>query len=206
MERKNYFAIFIELVAWFSVITQYVLMLENRTASYAETTVRFFSYFTILTNTLVAIYFSKISLLENKNPNITKQAGIITAITVYITIVGLVYQIVLRPLWKPTGLQQLVDELLHSVNPVLVILFWVFFVNTKSVAYKEILKWLVYPMLYLFYILIRGSFSNFYPYPFVNVSTLGMPQVIRNAFGLLLFFSMVSLLFLFLGKKISFKK
>ncbi|MFZ5976285.1 MULTISPECIES: Pr6Pr family membrane protein [unclassified Hydrotalea] len=33
--------------------------------------------------------------------------------------------------------------------------------------------WLIYPLLYLVYILIRGSFSGFYPYPFVNVLQIG---------------------------------
>jgi len=49
------------------------------------------------------------------------EAGVITAITVYITIVGLVYNVILRFLWKPEGLQFIVDELLHTVIPLLLL-------------------------------------------------------------------------------------
>ena len=45
------------LIALGAVVTQYFLMIENRIAPVGETTIRFFSFFTILTNSLVAVYF-----------------------------------------------------------------------------------------------------------------------------------------------------
>lgn len=50
--------------------------------------------------------------------------GTITAITVFILIVGSVYQIVLRSIWEPTGLQFIVDELLHTVIPLYMLGYW----------------------------------------------------------------------------------
>src|SRR5688572_28330922 len=103
---KNKFSILIAAMAWFAIVTQYYLMVENRQASIVETTIRFFSFFTILTNSLVAIYFTLI--LFKTRPSyldILNRPGTLTAITVYITIVGLVYQIILRPLWDPKGTQ-----------------------------------------------------------------------------------------------------
>lgn len=36
------------LLAWFAVITQFILMIQNREANISETIIRFFSFFTLL--------------------------------------------------------------------------------------------------------------------------------------------------------------
>lgn len=198
MKTKS--SLIIGLIALISVVMQFYLMIENKVTSVAETIIRFFSFFTILTNLLVGIYFifCFINSLNNKKSFFTK-SGNLTAVTVYITIVGLVYQLVLRGTWKPEGLQKVVDELLHTIIPVLVILFWIYYENKKELNYKSILQWLVYPIIYLFYILIRGYFSNYYPYPFVDVVTLGYQKVIINSAVLILIFSVLSALFIKIG-------
>ena len=126
--------------------------------------------------------------------------GIFTAIAVYITMVGLVYQIILRQIWKPTGTQMIVNELLHSIIPLLVIVFWYLYEEKSPITYKKILQWLIYPIIYLIYILRRGYFSNFYPYPFVDVGNLGLSKVLINSAGLIVLFIFISALFIKLGK------
>ena len=150
---KKIQALLFALVTWFALLTQLILIIENRITPISETIIRFFSYFTILTNTLVAIYFSCIVFVKNKNKLINKP-GVLTAITIYIVMVGLVYQIALRQVWQPYGLQMVVDELLHSVIPILVIIFWSMYESVKPVNYSQVLKWSIYPLLYLIYILI----------------------------------------------------
>lgn len=189
-------------ITWFAVITQYILMIENSVASVGETTIRFFSFFTILTNSLVAFYFTYLALKgKQRQPNLLDQPGSLTAITVYITIVGLVYQFVLRQTWNPTGLQMVVDELLHSVVPLCVIFFWYFYENKSAIHWRRIPGWLIYPLFYLIYILIRGSFSGFYPYPFVNVTELGLQQVIINGVLLFAIFLLMAIIFVSIGKQ-----
>ena len=194
---KNTVAFFGALLAWFAVITQFVLMLINRITDVGETIIRFFSFFTILTNLLVALYFTAIFIKKSTN---SLNAGTLTAITVYITIVGLVYQVVLREIWEPTGLQRFVDELLHSVIPTVVILFWWTYENKNKVLWKSIPSWLLYPLCYLIYILVRGNVSNFYPYPFVNVTSIGIKTVLTNSVFLLFFFIIMAIIFVGLGK------
>lgn len=201
---KDKLSILFATVAWFSVLIQYFLMIENRVASIYETTIRFFSFFTILTNLLVALYFT-FFLLQKKNSykSIVNKPGTLTAVTVYITIVGLVYQIILRPIWDPKGLQKVVDELLHSAIPIFVIIFWYLYEEKKSITYQQILKWLIYPVIYLIFILIRGDFSNFYPYPFVDVTNLGLKNVLINSAALTVFFACLSAGYIKLGKTIN---
>ena len=192
-------SILFAIIVWFAVLAQFYLIIENRVAPVTETIIRFFSFFTILTNILVAVYFT----IKALGRDLLDKAGLLTAITVYITIVGLVYQVLLRHIWQPIGLQMVVDELLHSVNPLLVISYWYLFEKKFFVHYKEVFKWMIYPVVYLVYILTRGSFSGFYPYPFINVSEIGISQTLLNGLFLLLFFYAVSVLFIFIGRMLS---
>lgn len=199
---KKKLALLFALVGWFAVIAQYDLMIENRVTSVTETTIRFFSFFTILTNLLVAIYFTFLLFTKNENSKLIVKPGTLTAVTIYITMVGLVYQVALRHIWQPKGMQLIVNELLHSVIPVVVIIFWYLYETTRPIKYGQIAKWAIYPILYLAYILIRGSFSNFYPYPFIDVATLGMAKALTNAGVLLLLFMVIAALFIFIGKSV----
>ncbi len=176
-------------------------MIENRAAPIGETTIRFFSFFTILTNLIVALYFTLISFQKkNKESAIRNNPGALTAITVYITIVGFVYQIILRHIWNPQGLQMVVDELLHTAIPIMVIIYWYLYINGSSVLYSQIPKWLLYPFVYLTYILLRGHFSNFYPYPFVDVAKLGIYKVLLNSILLVALFGCISASFIAIGR------
>lgn len=200
-DMKRLLSIALAIIAWFAVLAQYRLMIENRVVSIGETTIRFFSFFTILTNSLVAIYFTFITFkIKNALLAIIHKPGILTAITVYITTVGLVYQILLRHVWQPTGLQMIVDELLHTFIPIMVIIYWYLYENKLLVPYKQILQWLLYPLIYVIYILIRGRFSNFYPYPFANVDNLGLSRVLINSILMMASFAGLSAIFIAIGR------
>jgi hypothetical protein len=199
---KQGYSILIALLTWAAIIIQFYLMMENRNSSVAETTIRFFSFFTILTNLLVAIFFTiLIFRFKNSLPGDQKNSGDVTAITVYITCVGLVYQILLRKTWHPQGMQMVTDELLHSVIPVLVLIYWFLFENTLSVPYSLIGRWLLYPLIYLIYVLIRGYFSGFYPYPFINIPALGIEKVLLNSIVMTALFAVLSVTFNAIGRR-----
>jgi hypothetical protein len=192
------------LLAWFALIGQFYLIILNRVTSITETIIRYFSFFTILTNLIVAICCSV--LIGKSNSGISNrfsQPGTLTPIAVYITIVGIVYNLILRFLWKPEGLQWIVDELLHSVTPLLFITFWLLIVPKAKFYWKSVLAWLLYPLSYLIFVILRGISSSFYPYPFIDVDKIGYPQTFINSSGMLLAFLAISILFLTVNK---FKK
>ena len=200
---KKYFSLTIALLGWFAVITQYILIMVHRIASIPETTIRFFSFFTILTNILVAVYMTQLFIgFVSKTKNSALPITYLTQLTVYITIVGFVYQVALRHIWNPQGLDRIVDELLHTLIPLAIIIYWYLDESKKYDSYKNIPKWLIYPVCYLVFILIRGHFSVYYPYPFINVNQIGIQLAGINAALLILFFIMISCLFIFLGKRI----
>jgi hypothetical protein len=203
---RSLFIVTMAFLGWFAVLLQFYLIILNRTVSLTETIVRYFSFFTILTNILVALYFTfLLTKSKSKWGSFVGKAETVSAITMYIAVVGIVYNIVLRSLWNPEGWQKLDDELLHLVIPVLSVLFWIFFVNKKSLEWKSVLTWLIYPFVYFILILIRGAFSGYYPYPFIDVVTLGYSKVFINCTFLFFGFICLSLLFVatakFLDKK-----
>ena len=202
LKFKTLFCAMISIVGWFAVLLQLYLIIINRVASLPETIVRFFSFFTIQTNILVAICFTCLWLVPKSNWGLFfSKAKNATAITLYILIVGLVYNVILRFLWAPTGSQKIVDELLHLVIPILVLLYWIVFVTKKELKYSTIFPWLIFPFVYLIYTLIRGAFFDFYPYPFVDVNALGYSEVIRNSFFMLLTFLFFGMLLIAVGNK-----
>jgi hypothetical protein len=166
-------------LGWLAVIGQFILIIINRQADVLETTIRFFSYFTILTNILVTLYFTS-QIFNLKTFKFLKNDSALTAITAFILIVGLVYQVVLRWIWQPTGFQMIIDELLHSVMPVYMLVYWFLYVNASNLKPRNLFAWLVYPFMYFIFIMIRGHFSNFYPYPFIDVSSIGYLKVFYN--------------------------
>lgn len=171
---------------WIAVITQLYLMISNRVVSIPETILRFLSFFTIDTNILVAVCFSFILLRGNSRiGKFFTRPSTITAITIYITIVGIVYNVILRSTWQPEGLQKIADELLHVVIPALFILFWLLFIPIEQLKWKNAFYWLIYPIVYIAYAIIHGAITKFYPYPFVDVNELGYNKALFNA-GLVL--------------------
>ena len=193
--------IIISLFGWFALIGQFYLIIINRVTSVPETIIRYFSFFTILTNLIVAICCS--ALLSKSNSgmkNFFFRQNTLTAIAVYITIVGLVYNFILRFLWKPQGLQWVVDELLHSLIPLLFIVFWLLFVPKGKLLWKSVLAWLLYPIIYLAFVLFRGIPSSFYPYPFIDVDKIGYYKTLINSSGMLLAFLAISILFIAVNK------
>jgi hypothetical protein len=201
--RQKIFEIIGFLMGWLSVTAQLVLIIQNREAGILETVIRFFSFFTILTNILVALFFTA-KVLDSFGKRFTffKKESTFIAVTTFILVVGLVYQFVLRDIWKPTGIQLIVNELLHSVIPVFFLLYWILFSSKEKVLLKEVAPWLMYPLVYLLIVLVRGLRSNYYPYPFLNISAIGISQVLINSVLVTVLFLMVmGILVLFNNKK-----
>lgn len=180
-------------LTWFALIAQFFLILDNRTASIAETIIRFVSFFTIESNALIAV--ASITLLlapASRWSSFFERTSTLTALTVYILVVGIVYNCVLRFLWNPQGLQWIVDEVLHSIVPVFFLIGWLRWQPKSSLQYSNILRWLLFPLLYCVYTLIRGQLSGHYPYPFMDARLLGLPRVLINVGFMMILFVAIS--------------
>ncbi|HEX4958333.1 MAG TPA: Pr6Pr family membrane protein [Lacibacter sp.] len=198
--NQRLFQITIAIITWLMLLLQFYLQIANRTTSIPEAIIRYFSYFTILTNLLVAISFTSLLLPGSRWHSFVSRNTVLTAITLYILIVGLVYNLVLRSQWNPQGLQLVADNGLHTITPLLTLIYWFVYVSAKNIKWYQTAPWLIYPFAYLIYALIRGSFSHFYPYFFINVDNLGYSKALLNAGFVTAAFLVVALLLLGAGK------
>lgn len=148
--------------------------------------VSFFSYFTVLTNTLVATVLTcAVTPRESAARRWFLQPWVSSGVTVSIVVVGLAYSVLLRHLWHPEGWQFIADELLHDVMPLVFLGYWWFCVPKGTLRLWHLPVWLIYPLVYFAYALLRGNLLGAYAYPFIDVAVLGYPQVFINAGGIL---------------------
>lgn len=186
---------FIAIIAWFGLVLQFKLAVGNTAAGYttAKLIINFFSYFTVLCNLFVAISLT-FSLLSPSSAagKFFLKVTVQSAIAVYIFIVGLVYNLVLRNVWEPKGWQLVADNLLHVIVPLLYVLYWFIFIRRRQLKWRDMYPWLLFPALYLAYSLIRGPIANWYPYPFVDVAKFGYGKVAINSLCVLAAILLVS--------------
>lgn len=199
--HPNTLAGIIALLVFCSIFLQLVLMIQAPTSdSIVEVIIRFFSYFTILSNLIVfAFFISKALSAELGESGFWTKPETSTAVTVYISVVGLVYHIVLSKMYNPKGLAAIADHGLHSFTPLVTLIYWIVFVSSKKVNYASIPYWLIYPALYFIYTIIHGAMTQFYPYPFLDVSKIGLLQSFLNCLVVLVLFTFLSLLFSYIA-------
>jgi hypothetical protein len=195
---------FLAALGWFALILQFRLLLgvnANNGIGPGESLIRFFSYFTILTNTLAASVLTSAMLGHTRT--FLSRPKVQTAVAVYITIVASVYFLILRHLWQPQGPQWLADTLLHYAMPALYVAFWFAFVRKNHIEWRDSFVWLVFPLVYLGAVLARGGPSKFYPYPFLDANQLSYFEIARNSAGICLAFVAASLVFIAVARTLA---
>ncbi|MBD8095266.1 Pr6Pr family membrane protein, partial [Pseudomonas fluorescens] len=177
------------LAGWTGLAIQQYLIFYSRWeagASLLGGLINFFSFFTVLTNTLVVVVLSYALVnRESAAKRFFLAPTVSSAIATSIVVVSLAYNLLLRHLWSPTGFQFIADELLHDVLPVLFVIYWWRCVPKGALRFKHIGGWVIYPLVYFGYVLLRGHLLGQYQYPFIDVDSLGYPQVFVNAGGIL---------------------
>jgi len=180
------------LLACTALAAQFVVV-QGRVGSLGATFWGLAGYFTILTNTLVAIALGTQAL----GRRLTARAA--ATVTVSIVMVGLVYQILLyRPL-VPWSLRWWADLGLHQAVPVLTALWWLRFAP-RTLGLRDLPFCLLWPMAYCAYALIRGAATGFFPYPFLHAGRLGWDAVALNVAGLAVAFTVMALALVLLGR------
>ena len=201
--RRRFVAV-AAVLGWAGLSIQLYLIFYSRWtlgASLLGGLVSFFSYFTVLSNTLVATVLTcALTSRESAARRWFLQPWVSGAIAVSIAVVGLAYNILLRHLWHPEGWQWLADELMHDVMPLLFLAWWWLCVPKGTLRLRHIALWVIYPLLYFAYALLRGHLLAVYPYPFIDVDKLGYPQVFVNAGGLLAGFVVIALVLIALDR------
>lgn len=194
------------LAGWAGLAIQQYLIFYSRWSSGASLLgglINFFSFFTVLTNTLAVVVLSyALVRRDSAAKRFFLAPKVSSGIAVSIAVVGLAYSLLLRHLWQPEGFQFIADELLHDVMPVLFLIYWWRCVPKGTLQLKHIGAWVVYPLVYFAYVLLRGHLLGQYQYPFIDVDSLGYPHVFVNAGGILVGFVLIALAVVGLDKSL----
>lgn len=183
------------LVGWGALGLQYGLMLRNNPETgAAELTLNYFSFFTILTNVLVALALTlPVIAPGTRLGRWAGSEGVRACVTMYAVVVGLVYHFLLHATWDPQGLSLVANTLLHYVMPAAILLDWLLFTPKGRLRWIDAAKWLVFPLIYGGWTLIHGYAADWWPYWFTDVSELGLGKAAAYFAGLLVFFLLVGL-------------
>ena len=76
----------------------------------------------------------------------------------------------------------------HYAIPILYPFYWLAFLPKGSLRWSNPPWWLVYPVLYFLYSMLRGAAFGTYLYPFFDAAQLGVAQVWVNGIVLLAVF------------------
>jgi hypothetical protein len=195
--RASYrsFALAAALVGWAAVALQSYITINNSLSAghgIGHGLVVFFGFFTVTTNIFMALVLTAHGL-GSRAPfwALFRRPVVITSAAACMIVVGITYFFLLRRLWNPQGLQHVVDVALHYVMPTLAAIFWWVVVPRGTVGWSRVGSMLVYPMVYLVYVFVRGPLAGSYPYYFIDVNTLGLARSLLNAAALAAFFLLV---------------
>ena len=166
----------IAVVEALALVAQFVLMAMANPLSplgLAKAGMQFFSFFTIVSNTLVAIVATRLALGHVLTASLNRWAA---AVAVYITMVAVVWMLLLRGTYSVAGLGAICDLLMHQVIPPAYVIAWAWLLPKGRLRWIDAAKWLILPLAYAGWIFGRGAVDGWYPYPFINVAAIGYPR------------------------------
>jgi hypothetical protein len=196
-QGQRRYTIIAACLGWSGLVIQLYLIFAARwaiDASLLGGLVRFFSFFTVLSNTLVAVALTcALSTRTSAVHRFFRHPVVCGGIATSIALVGLAYNVLLRHLWEPQGWQWVADELLHDVMPLMFLLYWWLYVPKVPLQIRHLLLWMLYPVVYFAYVLLRGNSLGDYMYPFIDAGTIGFIRAFINAGGIWAGFSVLGL-------------
>ena len=204
MPSRSVFVAAAALLGWLALALQLLLSIQLTTANGQGAWAGIWTYcgyFTISTNVLAALALT--AAARGPHGTVTRffaRADVHTAIAMSIVIVAAIYNLMLRQLWHPHGWQIVADNTLHVVMPALFLLHWWLAIPKATLRWPQVIVWQAYPAAYFAYVLVRGAVNGWYPYPFLDVTTLGYLHVLIDACVVLLVFVVVALLLVALGR------
>lgn len=192
--------------ASFGVLLQLFLVLApgNAVSGFFGTLIRYFSYFTVLTNLLAALVIT-IPLVSG-SPRLVafcRDSDLRTAVATYITVVAVVHAALLRGLVDLDGASLLADTFLHVITPIAYVVFWFLLTPKQGLAWGASLRWLWFPASYLAYVFLRGALGGVYPYPFIDVGRLGAVRAFWNAAAVGAAFLLAGLIFIAIDRAVA---
>lgn len=155
----------------------------------------FFSYFTVESNLLGVVVLLIGGLLDPVSPRWQLVRG---AVTLYLLITGVVYALLLAGADVSLD-DRWVNDTFHRVMPVVLVVDWVLIPAGLRISARLIGGWLIYPVVFCGYSLVRGAFVDWYPYPFLDPRGQGYVSLLLGVVILAVFFALMAVAVAWVG-------
>jgi hypothetical protein len=146
--------------------------------------IRFFSYFTIESNLLVAITSGMLALRPRRDGTLFRILRLDALFGITVTLV--VYSVLIAPQHDPHGVNAWTNAGLHYVVPSMAMVGWLAFGPRPRIDENTLMLALIWPTLYIAYTIWHGEVSGWYPYPFIDAGHLGYVTTLRNGLGMVM--------------------
>lgn len=131
----------------------------------------FFGFFTMQSNIITAVVLLIAALTTfrggQQGPTLVLARA---CATTYIVIVGIVYNLLLAGLEGGVSLEW-ANWILHVAFPIYAALDWILFGDRFAVPWKKIWLVLIFPLVWIVVVLVRGATDGWVPYPFLDPAT-----------------------------------
>lgn len=195
--------IVIAALAWFGVIGFSVLAFNGNNDDGGGIRAVFgtLSTFTIQTNLLVAIWTTVVLVApESKLGSWLQRPLVRGGVLIYITVTFTVFAALLDSLWDPEGITEFLSITTHYIVPMAFIVDWLITEEHGSYEWRMIPWWYTYPLAYLLYLLVRGSITGDYIYPFLDLNEIGAAGLAVAVVGLVAYGTVLSTIYIGLSR------
>lgn len=201
-QRARFSSGVIALLAWFGLGLHLVVSTFEslqRGGGAFDATLNSLTYYTILSNLLVAMTMTAVT--AHRWPGGARpDQSFLGAVTLSILITFVVFWTVLSDGWSPQGLRWTSDRIMHGVVPVLVVAFWFVFAPKSELRWRDALVWPAFVAAYGVFALVFGGMTGKYHYFFLDVHKEGWSRVARNSAVLMVAFSAMGALMIGAGR------
>lgn len=200
---KQIFRIIFALVAWFALAGHFnqIVLQRGAETSFAGALVNYFSYFTIQSNLLVAVWWSATLFTQHREPAPAfRRPKVKGALTAYISVTLIAFATLLSSTYSPSGLDLVLSNITHYITPLAFILDWVLFEKKGVYQWRFAIDWLIYPLLYFVYVMAYGAVTGRYLYPFFDLRAIGVGGLAIQTALLLALFLILASFFILVNK------
>jgi len=147
-----------------------------------------FTFFTISTNLLVAVFYTGRAMRWKGLQQRRIWAVIEGGLVVNMLLVAFGFQAMgLRAYRQVSGIETISETGLHYLNPLLVLFHWLAFRERGQLKLHDLGWWFGYLVIYEMVLLGYGHLWQTYPYPALNALKIGYPQLAINSLFLFAF-------------------
>lgn len=162
----------------------------------------FFSLFTTESNLFAALVL--LSTAISGGPPSLRRDLIRGAAVAYMATTGIVYGVLLsNHAATPQTAVPWDNTVVHRLIPLVMVADWLLAPPGRGLTYRRALVWILFPLAYCLYSLVRGPLVDWYPYYFLDPGKSGgYPGVARYVVGIALGFLLFVWLIVALGRRI----